>query len=435
VRLIGRQWNNAEIDLNGTQSAGFSLDEPNLNAQVDANQFPFIRIRSRLKDEETETPAQLRRWHLLYDEVPEAVVNPAEWFQFESEEVDQGEEMLVSYAITNASTKDMDSLLVRYWVINEQNSIQEIEMRKIAPLPAGESIIDSITFDTWGLGGSNQFWLEVNATNPETGEYDQIEQYHFNNFLQLGFDVSEDNENPLLDVTFDGLHILDGEIVSTQPEINIALTDENLFLLLDEDADTSNFEIFFSEPGGEFERHYFYNGSTQNMIWIPASGNNNKFQIMYRPEFMKSGMHTMLVRATDKSGNSSGDSDYRVNFEVITESTITDVLNYPNPFSTKTHFVFTLTGSKVPDYMKIQIMTISGKIVKEITKMELGPLRVGRNITDYYWDGTDMYGDRLANGIYLYRVIAKIDGESIEKRETAAGKYFKQEFGKMYLMR
>ena len=156
---------------------------------------------------------------------------------------------------------------------------------------------------------------------------------------------------------------------------------------------------------------------------------------MYRPEFMKSGMHTMLVRATDKSGNSSGDSDYRVNFEVITESTITDVLNYPNPFSTKTHFVFTLTGSKVPDYMKIQIMTISGKIVKEITKMELGPLRVGRNITDYYWDGTDMYGDRLANGIYLYRVIAKIDGESIEKRETAAGKYFKQEFGKMYLMR
>src|SRR5690606_1776334 len=164
----------------------------------------------------------------------------------------------------------------------------------------------------------------------------------------------------------------------------------------------SNFEIYFSEPGGEFKRHYFYNGANQNMIWVPASGNTNRFQIIYRPEFTQDGVHTMLVRGKDKSGNSSGDNDYRINFEVVTHSTITDVLNYPNPFSTKTHFVFTLTGSEIPDYMKVQIMTVTGKIVREITHMELGPIRVGRNITEFYWDGTDMYGDRLANGIYLY---------------------------------
>lgn len=435
VRLHGVQWNNSITPLDFTTSLDFSFDQPDLSSWVDASQYPFLRMRAYLKDDVDQTPAQLKRWHLLYDEIPEAVVNPNEWFIFESPEAEQGQEMLVSYAITNASTVDMDSLLVRYWVINAQNSIQEIDLHRIAPLPAGESIIDSISFDTWGLGGINQFWLEVNPTNPATGQYDQLEQYHFNNFLQISFEVNQDIINPLLDVTFDGLHILDGEIVSAEPEINIALTDENLFLMLNEDADTSNFEIFFSEPGGEFERHYFYNGSTQNMIWVPASGSTNRFQILYRPKFHKDGIHTMLVRGTDKSGNSSGDNDYRISFEVINQSTITDVLNYPNPFSTKTHFVFTLTGSQVPDYMKIQIMTITGKIVREITHMELGPIRVGRNLTDYYWDGTDMYGDRLANGIYLYRVIAKINGETISKRETSAGKYFKQEFGKMYLMR
>lgn len=435
VRLIGRQWNNANVDIAGSQTSSFSLDNLNLGTQVNAEQFPFLRIRARLTDSEDQTPAQLRRWHLLFDEVPEAVVNPAEHFVFESLEIDQGEEMLVSYAITNASNRDMDSLLVRYWVVNAQNSIHEIDLRKIAPLPAGETIIDSIQFDSWGLGGANHFWLEVNPTDPQTGEYDQLEQYHFNNFLQIGFDVNTDNENPLLDVTFDGLHILDGEIVSAKPEINISLTDENLFLMLNEDADTSNFEIYFSEPGGEFKRHYFYNGANQNMIWVPASGNTNRFQIIYRPEFTQDGVYTMLVRGKDKSGNSSGDNDYRINFEVVTHSTITDVLNYPNPFSTKTHFVFTLTGSEIPDYMKVQIMTVTGKIVREITHLELGPIRVGRNITEFYWDGTDMYGDRLANGIYLYRVIAKINGNSIDKRQTSAGKYFKQEFGKMYLMR
>mgnify|MGYP001586037580 FL=1 len=66
---------------------------------------------------------------------------------------------------------------------------------------------------------------------------------------------------------------------------------------------------------------------------------------------------------------------------------------------------------------------------------EIGAVRIGRNITDYYWDGTDEFGDRLANVVYLYRVIAKINGEDIEKRESGADAYFKKGFGKMYLMR
>ena len=49
---------------------------------------------------------------------------------------------------------------------------------------------------------------------------------------------------------------------------------------------------------------------------------------------------------------------------------------------------------------------------------ELGPLRVGRNMTDFAWDGTDEFGDRLARGVYLYRVIAQLNGQDIEYRET-----------------
>ena len=70
---------------------------------------------------------------------------------------------------------------------------------------------------------------------------------------------------------------------------------------------------------------------------------------------------------------------------------ISNMLNYPNPFTTSTAFVFTITGSEVPQNIKIQILTITGKVVREITKDELGPLHVGRNITEFKWDGTDMY--------------------------------------------
>jgi flagellar hook assembly protein FlgD len=127
--------------------------------------------------------------------------------------------------------------------------------------------------------------------------------------------------------------------------------------------------------------------------------------------------------------------DYRVDFEVIHKSTISYLMNYPNPFSTSTRFVFTLTGEKVPDHMIIQIMTVSGRVVREITMAELGTIRIGRNITEYAWDGRDEFGDPLANGVYLYRVMNTLDGGTIEHRESGADEFFTKDFGKMYLMR
>ncbi len=124
-----------------------------------------------------------------------------------------------------------------------------------------------------------------------------------------------------------------------------------------------------------------------------------------------------------------------IGFEVINKSTITNIINYPNPFTTSTRFVFTLTGSKIPDIFKIQILTITGKVVREINKEELGNIHIGRNISDFAWDGTDTYGDRLANGVYLYRVITRIAGDAIDLRSTSMDWYFKKGYGKMYLFR
>ncbi|MFB0925793.1 MAG: T9SS type A sorting domain-containing protein, partial [Vicingaceae bacterium] len=147
------------------------------------------------------------------------------------------------------------------------------------------------------------------------------------------------------------------------------------------------------------------------------------------------GGYKLRVQASDRTDNKSGSIDYIIGFEVINRSTITNIINYPNPFTTSTRFVFTLTGSEVPEVFKIQIMTITGKVVREIHKDELGPINIGRNISDFAWDGTDTYGDRLANGLYLYHVITQINSEEIEHRETSGDGYFKKGFGKMYLFK
>ena len=88
----------------------------------------------------------------------------------------------------------------------------------------------------------------------------------------------------------------------------------------------------------------------------------------------------------------------------------------------------------MPEVFQIQIYTISGKQIKVIDLLEMGEVSVGRNITNYAWDGTDDFGDKLANGVYLYRTVVKMPNGYTERNE-GINQYFKNGWGKMYLMR
>ena len=143
----------------------------------------------------------------------------------------------------------------------------------------------------------------------------------------------------------------------------------------------------------------------------------------------------LSVTAEDESGNAFSEEPYQISFEVINESSITHFFPYPNPFSTQCRFVFTITGSTIPENLMIQIMTISGRVVKTIDEIEIGTIQIGNNITDYAWDGRDEYGDLLANGVYLYRVIVQSEGQELERRNTSADQALKRGIGKLYILR
>jgi flagellar hook assembly protein FlgD len=85
--------------------------------------------------------------------------------------------------------------------------------------------------------------------------------------------------------------------------------------------------------------------------------------------------------------------------------------------------------------MKVTVYTISGKVVREIFLSELGNIHVGNNMTDFAYDGTDQFGDKLANGLYFYKVEAVLNGKSMDHYDNNTDTYFKKGIGKMYLMR
>ena len=180
-------------------------------------------------------------------------------------------------------------------------------------------------------------WITANPII--SNDKDQPEQFYFNNLAQTKISIIKDNTNPILDVTFDGVHILNNDIVSPNPFIIIELDDENPFLVLNEDIDTTNFQIEIMSPNtSNWERINFFNNSTPNLDWF-INEEENKFTIEFNPNFTEDGIYKLRVQGQDKSGNLSGDKPYQIQFEVIQESTISNIYNYPNPFS-KNSFCF-----------------------------------------------------------------------------------------------
>lgn len=432
----------ASIDIIGVNNAGIETvlipNLTNLNqplTSINANQYPYLKLRLTTRDDSTRTPIQLEYWRVLYKKVPEAALNAFQLFQF-TDSISLGENMRLDIAVENVSPMDMDSLLVKYTIITA-NRAEYIEYVRYDSLKALQTVNLNYQFNSTCncLDELNTLVIEINPDD------DQPEQYHFNNIGILQFRQQGDIANPLLDVTFDNVHIVNGDIVSAEPEILIKLKDENRFLALN---DTALLNVFVKYPTGQLVRQNFSDPQLQfrPATTSQANNKNNLAEVQINKTFPDDGVYELLVQAQDRSSNTSGTYgvagdgiDYRVSFEIINKSMISNVLNYPNPFTSSTRFVFTLTGSQVPTFFKIQIMTVSGKVVREIMLDELGPIRIGRNITEFAWNGTDQYGDPLGNGLYLYRIVASIDGQSIEKMATGADKYFKSGFGKMYLAR
>ncbi len=395
-------------------------------SNIDAAQFPYIYLKATVTHP-GNVPPQLKRWTVLYEGVPEGTLSAqlSGQSQLTIPEKQEGEKVNLKVVFQNISNKTFaDTIGVRVRLrnaIGRQQYIKVPTLRALGPNDTGSVILKDISTIGWAGDNSLQVFF-----NPQY----QAEQIYTNNSIEIPFKVKGDNINPLLDVTFDGVRIIDGDITSPTPAISVVLRDDNRFL---PKQDTTGLLITLSKQGSTEPptRVNFADGKAR---FTPATA-NTPLRIDYQPDALSDGIYTLRVQGEDASGNKSGLADYTINFKVLNESTVTNFYPYPNPFSSSTRFVFTLTGAEMPDDIKIQIMTVAGRVVREITKNELGPIRIGNNITTFAWNGTDEFGDKLANGVYLYRVILRKNGQPMDHRATDADNMFKNGIGKMYLMR
>ncbi len=414
------------VDKDGQESTILSNASQNelSISNIDANKYPYLKLRATTTDNVKRTPAQLLDWSVSYEEVPENTINLDLANLFHSEQVQQGDSVTWKVGYQNISKHKSDSIKVYAVVTTPQRNQTKTLLKTIKPLDPSTTELVEYSLGTLGLTGENNIRLEFDSNSDD-------DSYTFNNQVRKDFTVLADNKEPSIDITFDGKHIINREIVSPTPNITIFVQDENQFLLLN---DTTVLEVSLKTGDDEpYKRVYYKDGK---LTFTPAtSASENNATVAYRPDKLEDGIYTLKLRSKDKTGNYNANSDYEISFEVINKSTITNFYPYPNPVVNAMKFVFTLTGEIIPDKIKVQISNMSGKVVREVLKEELGDLKIGNNVSDFTWDGTDQFGDRLANGVYFFKVFIQDANTDVKHRNTTGDKYFRNQTGKIYLLK
>lgn len=133
--------------------------------------------------------------------------------------------------------------------------------------------------------------------------------------------------------------------------------------------------------------------------------------VVYPLPHITKGEHSLWLKAWDNFNNSTL-TEVELNLLSSEKLEISDVMNYPNPFSDSTYICYNVYG--ITRKIQIKIFTLSGKLVKEIV-----PESGETGFHSILWNGEDQNGNRVANGVYIYKVIA--DNES-QKKTQAYGK-------------
>lgn len=296
-----------------------------------------------------------------------------------------GESDTIIALIYNAGREDADSLMIRFSHGHPDSSGAEVIADVVIPhLQAGEHI------DAWAI------WDSV----PDVGAYpifvqvdpqDQIlESNEWNNILwdTLRVDPPDavgDIIPPIIELFIDGktvgVDFQHQDYVPSNPKIEALLRDDKSGINTKEIQVTLN-----QKPIDNFQIDHQEIGA-------------NIVRLRYLPKFLPDGSYILAVSVRDCSKDNNF-AQASATFIVESKLKITNVRNYPNPCRGKISFTYSL--SQDARDVTIKIYSITGRLIKTIHHTS-----GYRNYNLVNWDGRDGDGNSIANGVYLYQIIAR----------------------------
>ncbi len=207
-------------------------------------------------------------------------------------------------------------------------------------------------------------------------------------------EVIPDVNGPNVQLFMNDDNFVYGGITNENPDIFVKLQDENGINTVGNGIGHDITAVLDGNTSKTIVLNEYYEGDLNNYqsgtVRYPLSGISN-------------GLHNVKFKAWDVCNNSV---EAYTEF-VVSEAqdlTIGNVFNYPNPFTTNTNFYFDHNQINSNLDVLIQVFTVSGKLIKSI--------KTTINNNSFHsspipWDGLDDYGDKIAKGVYVYKLTVK----------------------------
>ena len=235
------------------------------------------------------------------------------------------------------------------------------------------------------------------------------DQTGFDRTIQIGgvnVNAPTDNTPPTVRLFMNDESFVSGGITNCSPILLAFLEDENGI----NTASGIGHDIVAILDGDEANPYVL------NDYYETENDDYTRGRVRFPLRDLSPGIHTILFKAFDVYNNLI---TAEIQFNAICSDDglrLERVLNYPNPFVSYTEFWFNHNRPFEPLDVQVQILTITGKVVKTISQQVVTDGFLCREIT---WDGRDDFGDRIGKGVYVYKLTVRssLTGSKAEKYE------------------
>ena len=225
----------------------------------------------------------------------------------------------------------------------------------------------------------------------ENGKQDA--QGFFTNFIVGGIGqlTDRDTTGPVIRAWLNDERFANGGLTNQQPVLIVKLSDSS-------GINTTGLGIghdLVATLDGDNNQYFILNDFYQ-----ADADSYQRGSLRFQLPALEPGPHSLRIKAWDIMNNSG---EFLLDFVVGEDSEleISHVLNYPNPFTTQTSFWFEHNKPGQSLQVQLQVMTISGRVIRSLTQTVLTE---GNRVTEISWDGKDDYGSRPGRGVYLYKI-------------------------------
>jgi hypothetical protein len=217
--------------------------------------------------------------------------------------------------------------------------------------------------------------------------------------------ASTDKEGPGIRPYLNDEKFIDGGVSNDRPLLLLKLEDSSGINVMGSSTGHDMVVTIDNDPQKRYVLNDFYTSDKDNY---------RRGEVRFQLPKLEDGPHTLTVKAWDVANNSN-EAALAFRVQQQQQLTLEHVLNYPNPFTTRTQFWFDHNRPGEELQLNISIYTVTGKLVKTIRSTILS---TGTRSNEVEWNGRDEYGSKIGRGVYIYRLTVRTsDGQVAHKME------------------